>query len=309
MSLILPELLDQEIRLRLARLPGLLGLSLGPLLHARLQELGLLPEQEGSYFLHPRALPVLQLPVWVAAGRLSEQRLWELCEASAIGYLAVRVQDDFIDESRGNPIEVLLLSGALLGRHLTLLGATGALPVLAQERWAGFFDAMLLERAHSRDPGAPCDESVFQSELRRAGPLLLPPAQALIETGGTSRIPLLQGFCDALASAHQRFQDLVDCAKDIENANFSPLIRALVQQGVAPERSALGRELLTGGVYDRVIAQANADLDRAASFAGQLGIPAALDFIEGRRALMRRTQESAFRCLFHALLAKSGAQS
>jgi hypothetical protein len=229
--------------------------------------------------------------------------LEEILESAALGYLAVRVQDDLIDEGVGDPPEAALLASALLSRHLALLGRGGALPALVEERWLAYHDAMLLERGLSRDAARVYDEALFARVLARTGPLAVPPAVALLEAGRASALPPLLDFCDALASAHQRLLDLLDARKDLANGNLSPTVRRFRGSG---EPGAMARALFLEGGFDACIQEAFAELDRAGEAARAWGCPSALDYLKARRRDAMTRQEAAFRTFFDEVL-RSGA--
>ncbi|MCB9763069.1 MAG: hypothetical protein H6739_24930 [Alphaproteobacteria bacterium] len=138
-----------------------------------------------GYFLHPLALPVLQLPAWVGealarAGRpVPEARVRAAVCAAAFGYAHVRAQDDWLDEGRGDGAEVMLLSEALMVEHMAWLSAVtpmrGAFRKEVARRWRGYQEAMLVERAvHAGH--RPLDAEAEAVLRGRSMPMLLPAA-------------------------------------------------------------------------------------------------------------------------------------
>jgi hypothetical protein len=103
------------------------------------------------------ALPALTLPRWTAQ-RLRREGLAvaglavrRAALAAALGYMAVRLHDDRLDEAKGSEQDALLLGSVLLLRHQQLLvqvaGASQALAVLELSRaaWTRYAEAMALE--------------------------------------------------------------------------------------------------------------------------------------------------------------------
>lgn len=283
----------------LARLGPTLGPDLEPAWDALRTRLGL--HESDAYFRHPMALPVLDLPLWVARALgswgqpVAPERVERALESAALGYLAVRLQDDWMDEGTGpDPAQVLFLSQALLVRHLALLGGD---PVRWQRSWIRYGDAMLLERRVHQ--GAPCDETTFLRILGRSGPLVLPAAALLDEAGQACRVPRLERVVEALARAHQRFQDGVDASKDLAHGNWTWTVRRF---GGEQGPQALKTRLFLGGGLDQVVSQARADLEEAREGAEDLGLEGALAWIQARQDLMERTQRQAWTRLFESLV-------
>ncbi|KYF58883.1 geranylgeranyl pyrophosphate synthase, partial [Sorangium cellulosum] len=222
--------LEAEVLRRLTALRGRLGGELGALFDELAARLRLFEGEPGEgYFSHPMALPVLELPLWVAtrfraprpAPRAGTPELpplaVDLAEAAAVGYLHVRIEDDLVDEGVGEPGAAVLLSGALFARHQALLARSlpgqSAFWDLFEEVWLGYGDAMLLERRLHRG-GGPRDVEAFRRVLARSRPLVLPAAAALFALSRPEHLAALEAFVSALAAAHQLFADLLHAEKD-----------------------------------------------------------------------------------------------
>ncbi len=285
--------------------------TLGPHVAAQLDDLlrRLKFDREGSYFLGPAAQPVLQLPRWVdASGEpAGEEVVSGAVEAAAMGYLHVRVQDDFMDEGVGEPAEVMVLSDGLFGRHTALLarivGWREGFWGLFESLWAGYGEGALLERElFARGEGY--DEVAFAGVVQRSYPLMLPGAAVLARQGRWDQIGELRGFVEALVAAHQRFHDLVDAEKDLDLGNATYIVQRF---GGGGGRETLRRRLFLEGGFDVVVGEVLADLERARDRAWAMGMDDAVAFVDERSELVVRTQHDVFHALFEQILA-SGSQ-
>lgn len=294
----------------LARL-GALRRGLGPELGAAFDELaGRLRLFEGragqGYFSHPMALPTLDLPRWAAAhlalrgAEAPPARVLRLAEAAAVGYLRVRVEDDWLDEGIGEPGAVMMLAGALGARHEALIAAElprgSAFWDLFEEVWRGYAEAMLLERRLQRGEGD-YDEAAFRRVLARSRPLVLPAAAALFAAGRIEGLAAVEQLVDGLAAGHQLFADALHAQKD---SALGVTTHALRRLGV--ERGAGGAEvaqaLLLRGGLDALVDAARAELERARTAARALGAEEAERFLEERVRYMADLRARAFQALF-----------
>lgn len=273
---------------------------------------GLRLREGRGYFLHPLALPVIQLPLWLAAGRppITDGRVSAAIHAAVAGYLHVRVQDDLLDEGRGldrrSDGRALMLAEALLARHHRLLveaseGSAG-LAALAEERWTAYAQAMALEVELVGDEArAPIDEAVFERLLDRSAPLLLPPAALLAPrlASGPGELADLTELCRELARSHQLFTDAIDAERDLRNGNRSFVLDRL---GAADGVGRVRQRLYAEGGLDAVMAEAHAALDRAMEAAARLGLSGARPWADARRQTMEQVRQRAFEGFFRSLL-------
>ena len=242
------------------------------------------------YFLHPMALPVVQLPRWVARrfGPVPPQQVTLAAQSAIAGYLYVRLRDDQLDEGVVPDPATLLLSDHLRALHLDLLAQVGGegMRAAARDRWVAFSEAMLTE-AELRASGAPIDPPTFTALLDRARPIDLPARAVLRAAGATADLaPLLE----PLLAAHQTYNDLVDLPRDLDaGARTRLLDRAGAPQG----RAAAFRWLTLGGGLDVVVGEIFAQLDAATAAAAALTLPGASAWLSGRRthveAMRQRT--------------------
>ena len=288
--------------------------SLGPQQRAAFDDLTTRLDLDDSggaaYFLDPRAFPVVQLPTWcvdrASSGTeaLPDRARAQLQEASLAGYLHVRVQDDLLDEGRGDPAGAMLLAEALLVRHLALVhriaGSSQAFSALAESRWSRYGEAMLLEVEVNRGRAA-LDEEAARQLLDRSRPLVLPGAAALAAAGADEALTVLDAYVVALADGHQRFHDLCDAEADLVAGRRT---RVTERYGGGGDPAVLRQRLVLGGGYDAVVGEARTSLERAAGLARDIGLQEAAADAERRIAMMAETQRALFEGLFHAMLEK-----
>lgn len=333
--------LEAEVLRRLASFRGRLGSELGALFDALAARLRLLEGEPGEgYFSHPMALPVLELPLWIATrpggpapaldagSRALPPLAVDLAETAAVGYLHVRIEDDLVDEGVGEPGAAVLLSGALFTRHQALLARSlpGGSPFwgLFEEVWLGYGEAMLLERRLHRGAG-PRDAATFRRVLARSRPLVLPAAAALFALSQAEHLAALEEFVSALAAAHQLFADLLHAEKDRALGNATYVLARLGAQveardagqpqasgaalaGGEPRHDPAGRgatalraQLFARGGFDAILEEARCELARAEAAAGALGLPEAARFCKKREQYMTEIQRRVFLAFFGAL--------
>lgn len=237
------------------------------------------------------ALPALTLPRWTAQ-RLRREGLAvagvavrRAALAAALGYMAVRLHDDRLDEAKGSEQDALLLGSALLLRHQQLLvqvaGASQALAVLelSQAAWTRYAEAMALE-AHLQKTAAVWTPQLWQASLQRFAPLALAPAALLLAAGRSREIPLLQAAIFDLADAHQLIEDGRDLPEDLAAGRVNWSAQLL---GLGPTSPSPAATLLAGGAATLVSA-AEPALQRAMQAAERLGDRALVSHLQARRA-------------------------
>ncbi|WP_437591898.1 geranylgeranyl pyrophosphate synthase [Sorangium sp. So ce1000] len=331
--------LEAEVLRRLASFRSRLRSELGALFDELAARLRLFEGEPGEgYFSHPMALPVLELPLWVAtrlggpepardAGSPALPPLAvDLAEAAAVGYLHVRLEDDLLDEGVGEPGATVLLSGALFAHHQALLArslpAGSAFWGLFEEVWLGYGEAMLLERRLHRGAG-PRDVAAFRQVLARSRPLVLPAAAALFALSQAEHLAALEQFVSALVAAHQLFADLLHAEKDRAFGNTTYVLSRIWALGeedaaqpsgaVVPDSSgpcrdpevrsamALRVRLFARGGFDAILEEARCELARAEVAAGALGLVEAARFCREREQYMVAIQRRVFVAFFSAL--------
>ncbi|HUP17330.1 MAG TPA: hypothetical protein VM848_14920 [Acidimicrobiia bacterium] len=291
--------LATELGPRLERLRSSLNPSLAELLDRLLNRHGW--TGDWGRLLNPLGQPVVQLPYWmdeIASAGIATSVLDDLAEAAVIGYLHVRVQDDLIDEGGWPVQEGLLLSEALLIRHVSMLarhaGSSDQFWTYFDAKGWDYCDASLLERS-LLDPGSAYDEAGFDLVMRRSAALAIPSAVVL---DLADRWDLLAGLEDLVwhvVRSGQLVDDLIDAADDLDRGNHTWVVRRL---GGSAGREALLHKMGIGGGFDEIIGDINRDLGAADDAAARLGAHAVVSWLEARRAAVVRLQESFFARLF-----------
>ncbi len=234
-------------------------------------------------YLLPISQPVVLLPLWLSRA-LPQQTRVDLVGSALAGYLAVRVQDDWVDRRCGDAEVAMVLSAALAGRHAALVGrhAVGeAYWHLHAERWSKYATAMALERQLAAGVG-PYTEAEFQRVLDRSRPVILPGAAALALSGRWSVLPRLSAMVDCIVAAHQRFDDLRDGLDDLRAGLRTPV---LARSGARSAGAWLGW-LAADGARDE-LALAAAELETASQCAQQLSLPDAEPWLLARSDAMQ----------------------
>jgi hypothetical protein len=240
-----------------------------------------------NVFFHPLGQPIVSFPLWVAAavGDASPAhrgRLLDLVEATVVGYLYVRVQDDRLDEAIGDPDEALFLADAFLVRHQTLLarhvGSSARFWELFEQVAADYSAAMLLERSVMR-AGSRYGAAEFDRVLRRSHPLVLPGAALLDIADRWDLLPPLRRFVHHAVRAAQLVDDLLDCESDRAAGRLTWVVRRLDGEA-GPE--AMARAFVTGGL-DEIVGEALADIDAAHAAANDAGLADGQAWLDARR--------------------------
>ena len=227
-------------------------------------------------YLHPLAQPIVLVPLWAAqaAAGIGEVVQGELVEtaaaAGAIGYYAVRLQDDLVDEGIGDPAAIAVLSSAVLAAAQSTLGSMG----LSTRFWDWHRDVMLryaeamqFEAEVRFNPEA-YGEAAFERVLERSGPLAVPGVAVLDAAGAWSLQPDFEPMIMSATGALQIVNDLDHAAKDLAVGNRTWVHNLL---GV-PAGASLTRGRFIGGM-DLVLDQMRDRLAEMGGLADRLGVP------------------------------------
>ncbi len=284
-----------------------LGETLGPRLRPGYQAL-LARQKWGAahpgWYTAAESQPILVLVLQLASvlgDAVPRAAVEDALESAMIGYAYVRVQDDWLDEGvlATDPETTALLADALFARHQavtarTVGGGDQAYWDLFATTWAGYGDAMLLERELLRGPdgGAPpYDAAAFEAVLMRSRPMVLPPAALLARAGQLERLPSLERLVHEVARASQLLDDALDVLADFDGGSMNYLVQRF---GGLHGRGALAAGMALGG-FAITWEEADAALDSALGAARALGIGSAFaDFVAERREVMARVQAAAW---------------
>lgn len=248
--------------------------------------------------------PLFGLPLWVDHATnpaLGSDVMEDICEASLCGYLSVRAEDDYFDHRFGEPEEVMMLAGFFRTRHQALLASRVSdrrFWKRFESLWHGYGEAMLLERS-LHDPGQRYGAEEFDVVLGRSQPLEIPGEAVLVIKGRWDLTGQLADLVRHLTRATQLFNDFVDASADLDAGNYTWMVRRL---GGQEGGTALRQGMITA--CEEVVAEAERDLDRALTVAGDLAVDGMLSWVEARKLAMKEISEKMYETLFTTVLAR-----
>jgi len=279
----------------------------GPELHeafdALMERHGWLRGEDPEYYIGVNSQPVLVLPLWLA-GRHdpAPDVLADLLTSSWLGYAAVRVQDDHMDEGLGEPVATMFLGQAFFAAHQAgiarIVGPDPAYWDTFERIWADYGAAMLMER-RLLDPTATLGAAEYDAILRRSLPLLLPSAALLHRLGLQHQLDDLQTLVFHAVRAAQLFNDAMDARDDLAGGRHTWIVRRF---GGADGAGPMMKKLVLGGGIEELFAESSADLDQARAAALRLGLDDAADWIDRRKGMMKAAIDQALQALFARLL-------
>lgn len=222
------------------------------------------PRGPGALFLGPMGTPAFPLLAWVAqaTGQGEGEDLDRAAEAMFTLYVAVRCQDDIVDE--GRPPERVYLVQALLARGAALLHPG----VDVEGILVDFSVAALEDLALRRDPAASWDPAALLDQGRKYLPMLLPLLSLLHGANQGHEGPALRACVERLSASFQLTNDLVAADLDLAAGLRSPFHAAMgLRPGVheaGDVEPAIRRDPQAFGRYcDTVEALARQGLDLA----------------------------------------------
>jgi hypothetical protein len=234
-------------------------------------------------YLHSFAQPIVRAPLWAAqavaasGGAVHKAMVETAVAAGAVGYYAVRLQDDLVDESIGDPGAIAVLSSAVLATAQSTLGSIGL--SAGFWRWHSgvmlrYAEAMQFEAEVRTNPDG-YEEDAFDQVLERSRPLVVPGVAILDATDAWPLRPDFEQMVMAATSALQLINDLGHAAKDISAGNRTWVHTLLGVRGDSP----LTRGRLIGGM-DRVFDQIKYRLEHVVDLGRGLGVPDAAAWAE-----------------------------
>jgi hypothetical protein len=276
-----------------------------------LRERSLLTPDPAPYF-GPLGHPLFELPVWVASRlgaegtAIPEEVLSDVLGVSALGYLHVRAQDDWLDGATREDPALIALAEALMALCTRLL-----VPVVGSaDRFWTFYAEVVTAYAESlvaaeslRTGAEPGGRSDFEQLLAQSRPLVIPAAALLARADRWELLPALEEFVFTATAASQLVNDLTDVYRDRERGHPTWTLEAIGPAGA----DELWTELTDpahgpgeGRMQER-INEALAFHERSAGAARALAPTAADGWIADRRAMLdgllgtlRRTLVASF---------------
>jgi hypothetical protein len=209
---------DRHLRSALDVLPP----SLRESFEAVLVERSLLTPDPAPYF-QPLGHPLFELPVWVATrfgdegADIPEEVVSDVLGISALGYLHVRAQDDWLDASSREDPRLVALAEALVALANALLASVvGPSPRF----WAFYAQVMtayagsLVHAEELRKSAAPVGRSDFEQLLAQSRPLAIPTAALLDRADRWDLLSRLEEFVFTATAASQLVNDVTDLYRD-----------------------------------------------------------------------------------------------
>lgn len=286
---------------------------------ALVQERGLLSADPERYF-GPLGHPVFELPVWVARRLNNEgietpnEALSDLLGVSALGYLHVRAQDDWLDGQAKEEPTLIAVAEALIAVSIRLLASV----VGTSTRFWGFYSQVfnayaesLLETAEVRRTEEPISRSVFERLLKQSGPLIIPSAALLDRADRWQLRQPLEEFVQNATASSQLFNDLTDLYLDRDTGRRTWTTDA-VGESAAEElwlEAARAAEGTQGGTIQERISTALTFHERSARAARAMELTAAEGWLKDRQAALESlpgTLERTMVATFVRRMAESG---
>jgi hypothetical protein len=261
---------------------------------------GLLADAIDPYF-SVLGHPLFELPIWVAERlrsaeiHTSDQQLADVLGVSALGYLHVRAQDDWLDAaSRQDPTLVGLAEALLVSCHRLLISAVGT-----SGRFWDFHTGVLNSYAESmlhtnelRTTDAKITRECFGQVLAQSRPMVIPSAALLDRANCWQLLPRLEEFIFAATAVTQLVNDLTDLYRDRRMGQRTWAIETVGDSGTdRPWHDVL--EAMNGGGhggFQKVIANSLHFHDRSAALAEGLGLAAAEGWLAERRTILMNLQ-------------------
>ncbi|MGY1730530.1 hypothetical protein ACI798_03335 [Geodermatophilus sp. SYSU D01045] len=263
-----------------------------------LDERGLLRLDPAPYS-HPLGHPVLDLPVWVVDRlgdegiEIPEKILTDVLEISALGYLYVRAQDDWLDSASRDDPTLVALGEALLAlctrRLVEVVGDSARFWEFCCSVLQGYSESLLHTHELRREQ-APVPRRAFEQLLAQSRPLVLPAAALLARADRWQFLPLLEEFVFTATAASQLFNDLTDLYPDRRRGHRSWTLDAVggpATDPLRPETVWAPAGQSSGRVHER-IDEALSYHGRSERAAGALALASAEEWLAVRRALLEQ---------------------
>ncbi|MBI4705839.1 MAG: hypothetical protein HY744_32505, partial [Deltaproteobacteria bacterium] len=249
------------------------------------------PERQ---FASAMGTPAFVLLGWVAESVLPEpagEPVLDAAEAMACWYLALRCQDDVVDE--GAPAERVYLAQTLESRALGLMlraaGQAEAMLAVWEEIVVDFAAAALEDVRKRAAPDSVWDERAIALQGRKFLPMAGPLAALLVRAGKADAWPRLRQTVERLSVGLQLTNDLAGASEDLAAGRHSPFLGALgLRPGLhaaADVEPAIRRGLRTGA-WPEYLERTRAALRSALEPLAALPSPRLAEHVRGRIAAL-----------------------
>ena len=238
------------------------------------QRLGRQTSSSGEFadaFEHPAAARVVYLPLWHldACGQQGlcvanlEALQTHLFASAFLGFCAIRIHDDIVDEDKPDtPVDELLLANLLTMeaiRHLQHLFPSAS-PFWEHHMryWREYTQAVRLDKLRDHRGLQPFTETDLLHIGRKASLLKTYPMAVALHTGQEGRLERIEAMMDAFNTAIQINNDIQSLKKDLENAHYTlPLVTAALAVGFEPETHPASESLLRCLAFSPAVADAH----------------------------------------------------
>ncbi len=242
------------------------------------------------YFRKDITPPLVFLPLWWAAGHPNTEpdRLDGVLRATMLGYFAIRLQDDVIDEAAA-PRSGLLLANVFEARmHAHLASATRehrAFRAAFGRAWIEFSRLTLAEHQQVRSDG-PYSEALFGEHCDKVA-FARVPLLALAAGDGLAEARIAE-LVHGLGRSYGLTNDLGGWRRDLANGHRTWLLAEagwLRTEGPGAEERIAGR-LYDEGLADAVLARSVALLEDTRAHADALGLVGYDAYVTERSAVL-----------------------
>lgn len=209
--------------------------------------------------LSPLGTPAFPMLAWIEESlgpdSFADREVERAAEAMVLTYLAVRCQDDLVDESWADPTWTYLaetLSSRALGLLVDLSGDPGTFLEARTRQVEDFSEASARDARWRADPATVWDVDAIHLQGRKFLPMAGPLSALLVRAGRADRIPDLERTVTRLGIGLQLANDLFGAADDLDNGLHSTCLGWL---GLVPGRadpSALDAALCRGLAEERL---------------------------------------------------------
>jgi len=244
---------------RLAATRGDLPPALGDSLDEVLERMAERSEGPERVLLSPLGTPAFPMLAWLEESlgpeTIQARETEGAAEAMVLTYLAVRCQDDLVDESWADPTWTYL-ADTLSSRALRLLVDLSGDPRPFLDAWTrqvqAFSEAAAKDARWRADPATVWDVDAIHLQGQKFLPMAGPLTALLVRAGGADRVPDLERTVTRMGIGVQLANDLFGAADDLDNGLHSTCLGWL---GLVPGRdepSAVDAALCRGLADERV---------------------------------------------------------
>jgi len=258
---------------------------------------------------HPAAARVCYLPLWHIDGLLQKgvdiadvEKLQEHLFASAfLGFCAIRIHDDLVDEDKPDvPVDMLLLANILTIEaiaHLQQVFASDS-PLWTHHarHWREYTEAVRVDKDRDRSGLRAFEEDDLRHIGNKAALLKTFPLAVALYADQHEQIEDIEAMMDAFNIGIQLSNDIQSVRSDIESGHYTPpLARSALQIDLAPgthpdQQTLLGSLMLSDALVE-THDQALTYFSSSRQAAEDMGLGALVHFINWHIDDLKKSQE------------------